>query len=103
MIKEDAYDEHRQNVKKAITDQKIILNGETIDIYDENSENFKSSDPNDFPKPQIYIVYNAKDEKEPYDYIYRDPLYQNGWVKDWEIKELDLVHAERDDELVLRQ
>ena len=51
MLKEEAYDDHRQKVKKAIQDQKIILNGETIDIYDEDSLNFKSSDPNDFPKP----------------------------------------------------
>jgi len=32
-----------------------------------------------------------------------DPFYVNGLVKDWEIKELDLIHAERDDELMLRQ
>tara|TARA_B110000285_G_C14671935_1_gene400724 strand:+ start:384 stop:533 length:150 start_codon:yes stop_codon:yes gene_type:complete len=49
------------------------------------------------------MVYNSKDEIEPHYYIKQDPLYQNGWVKDWDIKELDLVHAERDDELVLRQ
>ena len=32
-----------------------------------------------------------------------DPYYINGLVKDWEIKELDLVHTERDDEIMIRE
>ena len=51
MLKADEYTEHCQKVKRGIMDQKIILNGETIDIHDENNDNFMSSDPNDFPKP----------------------------------------------------
>ena len=49
------------------------------------------------------MVFNSKDEIEPHTFIHKDPLYQNGFVKDWNITELDLIHAERDDELVLRQ
>ena len=48
------------------------------------------------------MLFNSKDEIEPHDYMKRDPLNQAGFVKDWEIKELDLVHAEREDELVIR-
>ena len=50
MLKADEYNEHCQKIKKAIMDQKILLNGETLDMYD-NNENFLSSDKNDFPKP----------------------------------------------------
>ena len=75
-----------------------MINGETL----ENDENFKSSNNDEFPKPQIFLLFNSKDEIEPNDYMKRDPLNQAGWVKDWEIKELDLVHADRDNELVIR-
>ena len=75
-----------------------MINGETI----ENDENFKSSNKDEFPKPQIFLLFNSKDEIEPNDYMKRDPLNQAGWVKDWDIKELDLVHADRDNELVIR-
>ena len=51
----------------------------------------------------LFYLFNGNDERDPYHFMKRDPLYQNGFVKDYEIKELDLVHAERDDELVLRQ
>ena len=54
-------------------------------------------------KPEIFFVFNTKDERDPHDFMQRDPIVQSGFVRDWEIKELDLVHAERDDELVLRQ
>ena len=69
LMKADEYNEHRKIMKKAIMDQKIILNGETVDIYDETNDNFKSSDPNDFPKPQIFMIYNSKDEIEPHYHI----------------------------------
>ena len=83
-----------------IENQRIILNGEMIDMPDEN---FVSSKKEEFPKPQIFLLFNSRDEIEPHDYMKRDPLTHAGYVKDWEIKELDLVHAERDNELVLRQ
>ena len=80
----------------------MIINGETLDVYDYYTLNKKQS-PNDEPlKPQIFMIFNAKDEIEPHDFLQRDPLVSNGWVKEWYIKEMDLVHAERDDELVLR-
>ena len=53
-------------------------------------------------KPNIFMIFNSKDEIEPHTFIHSDPLFQNGFVKDWYITELDLIHAERDDELVLR-
>ena len=70
IMKETAYTEHRQNIKQAIENQRIVINGETI----ENDENFKSSKPDDFPKPQIFLLFNSKDEIEPHDYMKRDPL-----------------------------
>ena len=62
-----------------------------------------TSTPNLALSPSIFMIFNSVDEREPYDFLQRDPIVQEGFVKDWEIKELDLVHAERDDELVLRQ
>ena len=98
-MKEDFYTEHRKNIKQAIENQRIIINGESI----QNDENFVSSKKDDFPKPQVFLVFNSKDELEPHDFMKRDPLNINGYVKDWEIKELDLVHAERENELVIRK
>ena len=46
-MKEDFYTEHRKNIKTAIENQRIIINGESI----ENDENFVSSKKDDFPKP----------------------------------------------------
>lgn len=46
-------------------------------------------------------MYNAKDEREPHAFIMSDEYYQNGLVKSWDIKELDLVHADRDDEIMV--
>ena len=51
----------------------------------------------------MFLVFNSYDELEPHDFLKRDPLNINGYVKDWDIKELDLVHAERENELVIRQ
>ena len=46
---------------------------------------------------------HSKDEKEPYSFIMNDAFYINGLVKEWNIEELDLIHAERDDELMIRE
>jgi uncharacterized protein YciI len=51
---------------------------------------------------EMFIIYNGKDERDPHGFMLKDPYYINGLVKEWEIKELDLIHAERDDELVIR-
>ena len=50
---------------------------------------------------EIFFVFHGRDERDPHTFIKSDPLYQQGVVSDWEIKELDLVHKERDDELVV--
>ena len=144
IVSSEPYLEHRKNIKKQIEDQKIILNGESLDIYDEDAwsiyddqekaeargerapkkegeseekeddsgeseenvveESFESNLakkalPYD---PQIFMIWQSHDEREPHRFLKFDSLMQNGLVKDWTIKELDLVHAERDDELVLR-
>ena len=72
------------------------MNGETLDQNQLTSEQGSLA-------PQIFMLFNSIDEREPHDFMNRDPIVQNGFVKDWSIKELDLVHAERDDEMVLRQ
>ena len=48
------------------------------------------------------MIFNSKDEREPKYFMDTDPIFQSGHVTDWHIKELDLVHKERDDELVVR-
>ena len=78
------------------------MNGETLDIHDYNNVNFSQSDMSSTLKPNIFFIFNSRDEIEAHEFIKRDPLYQQNFVKDWTIKELDLIHAERDDELVLR-
>ena len=50
---------------------------------------------------EMFIVYKGKDERDPHGFIMMDPFYQNGLVKSWTIKELDLAHSDRDDEIVL--
>ena len=50
---------------------------------------------------EIIFVFNARDEREPHQFIMTDPLYSEGIVKDWHISELDLIHRERDDELTI--
>ena len=95
MQKSEQYAQHRDMVKENITSQRIVLNGETLE---QNSvTTFKDSLP-----ANIFMLFNSKDEREPHYFMERDPIVQQGMVKDWHIKELDLVHAERDDELVLR-
>lgn len=50
----------------------------------------------------MFYIYNGKDERDPHDFVKKDPFFINGLIKEWSIKELDLVHAERDDELIIR-
>lgn len=49
----------------------------------------------------MFFVFHGKDEREPHGFVTSDQYYINGLVRSYEIKELDLVHAERDDELVV--
>jgi uncharacterized protein YciI len=64
---------------------KIVFKGDVIDKANE-----------------MFFVFSGKDERDPHSFIMKDPYYVNGLVKQWDIKELDLMHAERDDELVVR-
>ena len=49
------------------------------------------------------IFNNARDERDPHQFIMNNPLYQNGLIKEWKIEELDLLHADREDELTVYQ
>ena len=50
---------------------------------------------------EIFFLYHARDEVEPHRFIKHDSLFQAGIVSKWHIKEMNLIHKERDDELVL--
>ena len=80
LLKDESYKEHREMVKQNIENQRIIINGETIDY-----ENFSNSDMDANLTPNIFMVFNSHDEMEPHDFIHRDPLFLNGLVKDWHI------------------
>ena len=49
----------------------------------------------------MFFLFNGRDERDPHNFIKADPLFQAGIVKSWEIREMDLIHKERDDELIL--
>jgi len=49
----------------------------------------------------MFFIFAGKDEREPHSFLHSDQYFVNGLVRSWEIKELDLVHAERDDELMV--
>ena len=47
------------------------------------------------------MLFNSKDERDPHKFIMNDPYWKEGLVNEWKIEELDLVHRERDDEIVI--
>lgn len=49
----------------------------------------------------MYFIFNGKDERDPHQFVMNDQYFVNGLVKSWQIKELDLINAERDDELIV--
>ena len=57
--------------------------------------------PNEGSSGEMYFMYHGKDERDPHAFIMNDQYFINGLVKSWDIKELDLIHAERDDELTV--
>jgi len=85
--KEDAQ-EHIDLIQKAVEKQKIVFKGEVLGSEEAS-------------KPELFYIFNGRDEREPHNFLKSDALYQQGFVDNWQIKELDLVHKERDDELVL--
>ena len=78
-------DEHQSLVKTNVDTNKIVFKGEVLD--DE----------------RMFFVFNGRDETEPHSFLMNDPLYLQGIIADWTIRELDFVHKERDDELVVRR
>lgn len=81
-------------MKRKLDDQKILFKGCTYSPLEEGS--------NEAPKHgEMFFIFNGKDERDPHAFIMSDQYYINGLIRSWEIKELDLVHAERDDELMV--
>ena len=71
-----------------IEGQKILFRGDV-----------KNKEGNSFS--EIFFLYRAKDERDPHSFIMGDQYYQNGLVKNWDIKEIDFIHSERDDEIMI--
>ena len=93
--------DHRNQVQKAVSAQKIVFRGEVLPEKESGPEADAAqvSQTNDLD--EIIFVFNARDEREPHQFILADPLYNEGIVKEWRIEELDIIHNERDDELTI--
>ena len=78
---EDAKDEiqeHYTQVSTLMQDRKVVMKGE----YKDNTG--------------MFLIYsNAMDERDPYQFIMKNPLYIGGFIKQWKIEELDLLEADR--------
>ena len=97
----DKYEEeHQREVKRKLDDQKILFTGLTKYVAPLDSKSTQVA-TDEIRHDEIYFVFNGKDERDPHSFVMTDQYYITGLVKSWEIKELDLVHAERDDELVV--
>ena len=95
--KNKLYQEHCDKLHQLVKQQKVVFRGETPFVDERQEESLATVK---HPK-EIFFLYNARDEREPYQFIKRDSLYLAGVVSKWHIKEMNLVHRERDDELVL--
>ena len=95
--------DHRDKVQKAVSSQKIVFRGEMLPEQETKegaeADAAQVSQTNDID--EIFFVFNARDEREPHQFILADPLYSEGIIKEWHIEELDIVHKERDDELTI--
>ena len=50
----------------------------------------------------MFLLFsNAIDERIPHSFILSNPLYVNGYIKKWDIEELDLLQSDRDDEITV--
>jgi uncharacterized protein YciI len=47
------------------------------------------------------FMFQANDETIPDSFVKKDPYYKNGLVKDYEIKEINLVQKKRFDEVAI--
>ncbi len=54
-----------------------------------------------FPNDGATLFFQAQDETIPDSFIKSDPYYKNGLVKDYEIKEIEIVTKKKMDELAL--
>ena len=63
--------------------QRRAEEGETEEGEDAAAEAKSVAEASDLD--QIIFVFNARDEREPHEFIMRDPLYSEGVVKEWEI------------------
>ena len=77
-------EEHAEKLVAAKQSQKIVLEGSMLD-----------------ETKDVFYIWHGKDEREPHSYLKMDPYFQAGLVKKWSIEELDLIHGERDDELMV--
>ena len=99
MEESDKYQEdHNREVKRRLEDQKILFKGCTKAKVEGGSS---LENPESPQLDEMYFVFNGKDERDPHSFMTTDQYFINGLVKSWDIKELDLVHAERDDELMV--
>ena len=96
--------DHAKKVKDGIAMQKIVFRGEMLpersagdDGGDSDAAHVSQTNEID----EIIFVFNARDEREPHEFIMADPLYSEGIVKEWDISELDIIHRDRDDELTI--
>lgn len=90
--------DHVNKMTQAVQNKKVLLRGETpqSDSADGDSAVAVVRSPK-----EIFFIYNARDEREPYHFIKNDALWQAGIVSKWQIEELGLVHKERDNEIML--
>ena len=48
----------------------------------------------------MFLIFsNSRDEREPHSFITSSPLFTNGFIKKWDIEELDMTLAAKDDEI----
>ena len=66
----EEYEQHLERVQDSIKNQRIVLSGETL--VDQNQ---KTSNKNESMKTEIFMLFNALDEREPHDFLHRDPLF----------------------------
>merc|ERR1712070_657817 len=90
------YQDHVDRVTQAVESRRILFRGETP--YTEETMEEAVAIIN-YPK-EIFFLYHARDEREPHNFIKHDSLYQAGIVNQWRIQEMNLIHKERDDELI---
>jgi uncharacterized protein YciI len=83
-------DDHQKLIQDYETTGNVILGG--IILF--NIGSF-------FPSDGAIVIFQANDETVPDSFVKKDPYFKNGLVKDYEIKELELLQKKRFDEIAL--